>query len=145
MTSRTLRLDPDAALFSAGSARTIVLTCASADAHRRRQLSQVADGVLCGDDVVDPAAARHALEARGHRRILSEGGPTAFADLVSAGVVDELCLTVSPTLIGPGPGRIVAGGAWADSSVVLTGLLEEDGALFTRYRFSRAGAKALPS
>jgi riboflavin biosynthesis pyrimidine reductase len=40
------------------------------------------------------------LHAAGHRRLLTEGGPTLFARLVRAGLVDELFLTTSPTLFG---------------------------------------------
>lgn len=138
--SRTLRLDPSASLFvdAQGESRTIVLTCAAAPPDRLTALRPVADVVICGDEAVEPARARAALEERGHSRILSEGGPTAFADFVAGGAVDELCLTVSPLLIGPGPARITAGGPWeAVAGLVLTGALEEDSALFLRYRVSR--------
>ncbi len=47
--------------------------------------------------------------------------------------VDELCLTLSPILAGPGPGRIEAGPQHPAVRLALAGLLEEDGALFTRY------------
>jgi riboflavin biosynthesis pyrimidine reductase len=137
--SRSLRLDPASPLFVAApaDARTIVLTCQSAPAERRAALARVADVAICGDEVVEPAAARRALEERGLRRILSEGGPTAFADLVQGGVVDELCLSVSPLLVGPGPTRITAGAVWGQpAALTLVGLLEEDGALFLRYRLS---------
>jgi riboflavin biosynthesis pyrimidine reductase len=136
--SRNLALDPDSALFAdaAPDARTIVVTCARAPADRRQTLERVAEVLVCGEDSVDLAETRAALEARGLTRILSEGGPRAFADLVAAGVADELCLSLTPYLVGPGPGRIVAGAApWpATSGLALTGLLEEDGALFLRYR-----------
>jgi riboflavin biosynthesis pyrimidine reductase len=136
--TRSVALRPDSSLF-AGPVRTIVITCAAADATRRAALETVADVVVVGDDDVDLAAARAALEARGLRRILSEGGPTLFADLCAAGVADELCLTVSPLVVGPGPARIVASRAWdappADAHLVH--LLEEDGALFLRYKIVR--------
>ncbi|HET6877025.1 MAG TPA: pyrimidine reductase family protein [Jatrophihabitans sp.] len=138
--SRTLRLDPAQGLFAdaAPDARTLVLTCGAADADRRRALQQVADVIECGDDTVDPLLARQALEDRGFRRILCEGGPTVFADLADAGVVDELCLSVTPLLAGPGAGRITAGRPWdATVPLSLVGLLEEDGALFCRYRAGR--------
>jgi riboflavin biosynthesis pyrimidine reductase len=136
--SRNLNLDPGAPLFrgSSPAAPTIVLTCVAAPADRRAALAEVADVVLCGDDLVDPAAARAALEERGLRRILSEGGPTAFADLARGGVVDELCLSLTPFLVGPGPSRITGGPTvWAaPADLTLVGALEEDGALFLRYR-----------
>jgi riboflavin biosynthesis pyrimidine reductase len=136
ISSRTLRLDPAAELFTAtGDARTVVLTCAAAPSAQRDALREVADVVVCGDDVVDPALARGALEDRGHRRILSEGGPTVFGDFAAAGVVDELCLSVSPLLAGPGPQRIIGGAPWlAARPLDLVGMLEEDSALFLRYR-----------
>lgn len=135
--SRSLRLDPNADLFTAaGDARTIVLTSASGDPSVRARLERVADVVICGDESVDLAAARAALTDRGLTRILCEGGPSLFADLARAGVVDELCLRVSPLLSGPGARRIVAGEPWLGGprSLALTGVLEQDGALFCRYR-----------
>ena len=135
--SRSLRLDPSAALFTEASpqARTIVITCAAADPGVRAALEQVADVVLCGDTTVDLGLARRELERRGLFRILSEGGPTLFGDLARAGVVDELCLSITPLLAGPGARRIVAGERWPEGArpLRLTGLLEEDGALFCRF------------
>jgi riboflavin biosynthesis pyrimidine reductase len=139
--SRSLRLNPAAELFTAAAvdAPTIVLTCAAADATRRAALERVADVVVCGDVTVDFAAAGVALADRGLTRILCEGGPTLFAELARSGVVDELCLSVTPVLTGPGARRIVAGDPWLGDPrpLSLTGLLEEDGALFCRYRLDR--------
>lgn len=135
--SGSLRLDPDAALFAtAAEARTIVLTCAAAPADRRRALERVADLAVCGEEAVEPALARAALEERGLTRIVCEGGPTTFGEFAAAGVVDELCLSVTPYLVGPAPGRLIAGRApWPERAVLeLVGVLEEDGALFLRYR-----------
>lgn len=137
--SRSLALDPGADLFAAAppDARTVVLTCAAADPERRHALAAVADVVLCGDALVEPARARAALVERGYRRILCEGGPTVFAEFARDGAADELCLSVTPLLAGPGPNRITAGLAWPGTGgATLTGLLEEDGALFCRYRLS---------
>jgi riboflavin biosynthesis pyrimidine reductase len=134
--SRSLRLDPRAELFAGDAGpRTMVLTCASAPAGQRAQLARHADVVDCGDDDVQPAAVRAALAERGLTRVLSEGGPTAFARLARAGAVDELCLSVSPMLLGPGPGRVTAGAdVWPGPSPLrLAGVLSEDGALFLRY------------
>jgi riboflavin biosynthesis pyrimidine reductase len=142
--SRSLRFDPESSLFvdAPDEARTIVLTCEAAPADRRGALAAVADVMICGGALVEPLLARRALEERGLTRILSEGGPTSFADLLLGGVVDELCLSMSPLLVGPGPSRIVAGPAdWnVAGRLRLTGLLEDDGALFVRYRV--AGARA---
>ncbi|MEO6884984.1 MAG: pyrimidine reductase family protein [Jatrophihabitantaceae bacterium] len=136
--SRSLRLDPTAALFTSTdpAARTIVITCEAGDPAVRTALEPIADVLVLGEHDVDLAAARAALIERGLTRILSEGGPTLFGDLARAGQVDELCLSLSPLLSGPGARRIIAGQMWPGSTarLTLTGLLEEDDALFCRYR-----------
>ena len=114
-------------------------------AHQERFVARAhergADAVILDLEDAVPAdakpAARAALEERGLRRILCEGGPHLFADMVRATVADELCLSVSPLLTGPGSQRISSGEPWqppAPVELTLTGLLEEDGALFCRYR-----------
>ena len=135
--SRSLSLDPGLELFTEAlpGARTIVLTCGAADAEQRRLLKQVAEVVDCGDEDVEPALVRAALEERGLTRILSEGGPHVLAQFAADGTVDELCLSLSPLLAGPGPGRIISGEEWGSPRpLALVGVLEDDGALFCRYR-----------
>jgi len=63
------------------------------------------------EDTVDLAAGLAALAGRGLTRVLAEGGPALLGDLVAADLVDELCVTTTPGVVGPGPGRIVAGPA----------------------------------
>ena len=58
---------------------------------------------------VDLVAGLDALAERGMTRVLTEGGPQLLSALVTAGLVDELCVTTTPQLVGPGPARIVAG------------------------------------
>ena len=139
--SRSLRLDPAHELFTSAppDARTIVLTCAAADPGLRAELERVADVVVCGDETVDLAASRAALRERGLTRVLCEGGPILFAQIAEADVVDELCLSITPVLTGPGARRVVAGEPWPGDPrrLALSGLLEEDGALFCRYRVER--------
>jgi riboflavin biosynthesis pyrimidine reductase len=138
--SASLRLDPTVPLFgdSPAGARTIVLTTTSADPSVRAALARTCEVVDCGEQTVDLPAARAALVEGGHRRILGEGGPTLFASMAAAGVVDELCLSITPLLVGPGSRRITAGEPWsARSGLELRGLLEEDGALFARYRVAQ--------
>ncbi len=54
-------------------------------------------------DALDLAAGLAALAGRGLTRVLAEGGPSLLADLLAADLVDELCVTTTPTLVGPGP------------------------------------------
>ena len=129
--SGTLRVDPDAKLFADPS--TIVLTTDRADPDVRAALA--AEVVVCGADQLDLNLAVNVLHARGLTRILCEGGPSLFASVAAAGLLDELCLSVSPILAGPGSGRLSAGPEWASAQPMdLVALLEEDGALFHRYR-----------
>lgn len=134
--SQHLRLDPSDSLFAGSSpdAPTIVVTGAAGDATVRRALEATCDVIVWGDDQVDLGAVLADLRGRGLTRLLCEGGPTLFASLAGAGLIDELCLTISPLLAGPGSGRLTAGDAWpAPRDVRLLGLLTEDNALFGRY------------
>ena len=66
--------------------------------------------------------------------MLAEGGPTLNGVLALAGVIDELCLTVSPALASGGAKRIIAGSALpAPAAMALRSVLEDDGMLFLRY------------
>jgi riboflavin biosynthesis pyrimidine reductase len=140
--SRTLTFDPTGTLFAdaAPGARTIVITCTAAGDEPITRFGEVADVLVCGDDQIDLTAAHDALVERAGARILCEGGPTIFALMARARVATELCLTISPKLVGSGPGRIIAGEPWLDEPVALSlaGLLEEDDALFSRYRLDYA-------
>lgn len=100
--SRSLDLDWSARAFTdppAGS-RSVVVTCASADADRVRRARELADVVVAGDQRVDPVAAMAALASAGHRVVLCEGGPSWLGQVAAADCLDELCLTISPRLGG---------------------------------------------
>jgi riboflavin biosynthesis pyrimidine reductase len=162
--TRELSLDPDSPLIvgaPAGS-RTIVLTTAAAPAARRAAVARHADVIVAGLDSLTPAAVIGALAERNYRRLLTEGGPSLLAQLTAAGLLDDLCLTISPLLEGgragriltapddePGPGTAcgprTAGGAgstgwpgnagepWAGPRLRLAHVLEDQGALLCRY------------
>jgi riboflavin biosynthesis pyrimidine reductase len=116
-------------------ARTIVITTAQSPADRRAELATRADVIVAGEETVDLKAAVSALAERGYRRMLAEGGPHLLGQLVEAGLMDELCLTIGPLLAGPGADRIVAGAATASQPQPLTlaHVLEDDGFLLCRY------------
>jgi riboflavin biosynthesis pyrimidine reductase len=136
LVTRSVKLDLDAPIFGDPSFRPLVITCAAGDAARRSEAESRADVLVCGDTEIDFAAARAALAERGLRRVLCEGGPSLLAAALDAGAVDELCLSVTPLLSGPGADRILTGNPWAvvPKQLRLHSLLEEDGALFARYR-----------
>jgi riboflavin biosynthesis pyrimidine reductase len=132
--SAALNLDPSSRLFREAPVRPIVLTHGAADPDRRDALAAVADVVVSGGSEVDLAAGQAELARRGLSQVLCEGGPHLFGSLLTAGLVDELCLTMSPLLTGPGAGRIVAGSKIGDPRQMrLVHVIESRGTLLTRY------------
>ena len=135
MISGSLDLDLDSPLFTEAppDARTIVITREKASPELRAAAAKTADVIVAGQDKVDLAAALDALADRGLSRVNCEGGPHLLSQVAAAGLLDELTLTLSPTLAGPGAGRIVAGPAFAADRMTLAQVLAEDGYLFCRY------------
>ncbi|MGH3248516.1 MAG: pyrimidine reductase family protein, partial [Trebonia sp.] len=136
LVTRTLGLDLASPLFTEAppGARTIVITCAASDPGLRAEAAKVADVIVAGEEAVDLSQALNALADRGLRRVLCEGGPHLLGDLTAAGLLDELCLSLSPTLAGPGAGRIIAGPPSAARPMTLGHVLAaDDGFLFLRH------------
>ncbi len=123
-----------------GRGAGLLVTCAGAGtaalAAARRRLGS--DAVLvAGDDAVDLPAALHALAGHGLRHVLCEGGPTLLAAALQAGVVDELALSVVPTLVGGDGTRITSGAALGGAGgipLVPRLLVEEAGTLLGLWR-----------
>jgi len=137
--SKSLDLDPAARLFTDTTVRPIVITCAASPDLVREQLSSIADVLVAGDVDVDLRTALDELAARGLGRVLCEGGPHLLGAVAAAGLLDELCLTLSPIVAGGTAGRIVAG--YLPDVVEpmhLLHALEEDGHLFLRYSTASA-------
>jgi riboflavin-specific deaminase-like protein len=132
--SGRLELDPHARLFSDPTQRPIVITTAGADPERRTRLSAVADIVDAGDHTFDPEAALAALGKMGAAVVVCEGGPTLNGELISSGLVDELCLTVSPLLVAGSSARCAHSvQSPTPQRLELSRVLEDDGTLFLRY------------
>ncbi|MEU1850734.1 pyrimidine reductase family protein [Streptomyces sp. NPDC019990] len=132
----SLDLDFSLPLFTSPLVPTLILTGASAAPDRVAAAEKAGARVLvAGDGVgVHPARAVQALAGLGHTRLLTEGGPRLLGQLVAAGVLDELCLTVSPMLTAGDAQRIAGGPAvTVPQRFGLVSMLEEDGFLFTRY------------
>jgi riboflavin biosynthesis pyrimidine reductase len=132
--SAALDLDPASPTFTDAPVRPVVLTHSGADDAKRAALAESADVVVCGESVVDLGHGLDELRKRGLDQVLCEGGPHLFGALLAADLVDELCLTVSPLLAGPGSGRIIEGAVGpAPHQLVPVQIIEADGALLTRY------------
>ena len=136
--SRTLDLDFDAPIFTEVQVPTIVLATATADPVRLKAAREHADVIIAGRDSLDFPAAVAELAARGHRRLLCEGGPAVLAQVVAAGLLDELCLTLSPLLLGGHPTRILNGPPVdVPPQFALAHALQDEEFLFLRYTRNR--------
>jgi riboflavin biosynthesis pyrimidine reductase len=141
--------EPAVAVVSSGASldpnhpvlqRAVLLTTTRGAEQFARVLPDV---VAVNDgDWVDLRAALGVLRERGHRRILSEAGPTVLGSLLADGLVDELFLTVSPVLAGRlGAGStlgLVEGVALLPQTRVggrLVSVRRSESHLFLRYEF----------
>ena len=91
---------------SVESGSLLVLCPRSAvDTVRRTLAVTGADIIELGDDgaaaPIGPPAIVATLRQSGLRSIVCEGGPVLAGRLVAAGLVDDLCLSTSPTIGGP--------------------------------------------
>jgi len=137
--TRTCNFDWESPFFTEAVERPVIVTVHAADATQVARAEDVADVVIAGDDDVDLARAVAALGERGAHTILAEGGPTLNGDLAQAGLLDELCLSLSPTLASGDAKRIIAGSTLGElERLELHSIAEQDGYLFLRYRPTRA-------
>jgi riboflavin biosynthesis pyrimidine reductase len=128
--SRSLGLNLDQLVFTDAPIPPIVVTTRSAPSARLRGRAEV---LVAGEDEIDLAAMVAALHGRGATQLLCEGGPRLFNSLIAADLVTELCLTVSPRLVGGGPGRIAAGAPGPSREMSLRHALSLQDMLFLRY------------
>lgn len=132
--SARLDLDPAARVFRDPQRRPIVVTTASADAERRAGLEAVADVVVVdGDDRVDLTAAIEHLAMGVGPRIVCEGGPEVAGQLLTAGIVREIFLTVAATVVGGSGPRMFSGTPEVARPVRLTGLHTDGVDVLLRY------------
>lgn len=99
LVSQRLDLDEHSDIFLTAETRPLVLTVSTAPTERIKALSAVAEVVRCGESSIDPHLLITELTDRGHNHILCEGGPRLFATLLAAGMIDELCLSLSPLFV----------------------------------------------
>lgn len=131
--SNSLDLDPDSRIFSAAPVRAIVVTTDAAPRDRAHALAAVADIVIAGTSRCEPALLTAQLAARGLTQQHCEGGPSLFGTLLAAGVVDELCLTVSPQLVAGDAQRIARGLLPGPRGLTLGHVLVAGDTLLLRY------------
>ncbi len=148
--SGALDLDPESDIFAKAPVRPIVFTT-TRGAERASLFADVADVVVASTDVVAgarevgrTALAERTAEVHGptivaalHERsllsVLCEGGPHLFGSLLADGAVDELFLTVNPTLEAGGAARIMAGELAEPAHLALASVLASGSTLLLRY------------
>jgi len=135
--TRSGDLDPSARLFTRTEVPPLILTSARTVEDTRRRLGTVAEVVdASGTDPnsADPTVILKVLAERGLFRVLAEGGPLFLGSLIGNGLMNELCLTIAPILVGGTAKRIVTGLGDVHTKMRRTHLLSDDeGYLYTRY------------
>ena len=122
MVTRSAKLDFSSPLFTSGAG--IVVTTENAPPVPVRS-------IRAGVGDVDFAAALVALDSG---VVLCEGGPSINAQLFAAGLIDELCLTISPLLAGGDEPRIAQGTpVTPPARLHVVHIAEDDHYLFVRY------------
>jgi riboflavin-specific deaminase-like protein len=130
--SGRLDLPWDAPLFTEGHGRVVVFTAADAEPPE----TATPLGLVRHEGRVDlTRALEHLRTEEGVRALLSEGGPHLHAELIEAGLVDELFVTLAPKLGGGEGLGLVAGLTAGERALELRSLLTDDqsGELFCRY------------
>ncbi len=144
--SASLSLAPDIPLLANPAARVVIVT--SSEASLPQSAARL-DYVRTGrDGRLDlPAALTELRERFAVSTLLCEGGPHLNSQLLAAGLVDELFLSLSPKLTGgdevTGESlRILAGAALAQPvDLQLLGALESESYVFLRYGVGASAAE----
>jgi 5-amino-6-(5-phosphoribosylamino)uracil reductase len=131
-------LDPAAPLFTDTSVPPLVITGNTCPPEARDRLRGAgAEVVVLDEERVSATGLLAALDGLGLRRVLCEGGPRLFGDLIAADGVDELCLTISPVLAGGESARVSRGPDGALRGMRLVGALTDEDVLLLRYARDR--------
>jgi riboflavin biosynthesis pyrimidine reductase len=138
LVSRSLELDWESPMFTEAERPTVVMTCDAAPRERRGAAARAAMLVIAGDETVDLELGLATLRREfGFAHVLCEGGPTLNEPLFELGLVDELCLTLTPLLVGTETRGILPSMSHG-AELELVQLLEEEGELYLRYALGRA-------
>ncbi|KAA0116229.1 pyrimidine reductase family protein [Mycolicibacterium sp. P9-22] len=135
--TRSADLDHGLPVFTQTEVPPLLLTTRDTAADARARYAGLAEVYDCsGADTggVDLGAALRTLAGLGLIRVLAEGGPSLLGTFIADGLLDELCLTIAPTVVGGGSKRIADGHRELITRLrrrhVLT---DDDGYLYTRY------------
>lgn len=135
--TRTGALEPDLPVLTSTDVPSLVLTSARAAGDARDRLGPAAEVIDCsGADpaAVDLAVALARLADRGLPRVLAEGGPTLLGGLIEEDLLDEMCLTAAPVLVGGTAARVATGPREVVTRMRRAHVIADtDGYLYCRY------------
>lgn len=130
--SRSLDIPVDQPFLGGGGEVPLVLHPAAAEPSRVPAGVELRE---CGPDGgVDLAAALRSLRSDGIEQVMCEGGPNLLGQLRRLDLIDELFLTLSPTLVGGEDVGLLGPVEPQPQRLSLHRLLEEDDFLFMTYR-----------
>ena len=132
--SRSLRLDWSHRLFTEAESPTLIATCSAAPVKDIPQALRHQVLVIGADHVDLPELVRTLRTERGMRHLLCEGGPRLAAGLINLRLVDELCLSIAPTLLGARPHTRLLGELDQRIELSLSNVYFDEGVVFLRYR-----------
>lgn len=125
-----LSVDPEARVFADPDHKPLIITGTRADPTRLMMLGDAADVAILDD--LSPAGILRHLGAAGV--VLLEGGPTLNGDFAGAGLIDEINLTIAPSVLSGDSRRIISGDALdPPMEMTLDRVLHGDQALFARF------------
>lgn len=137
LVTRSGEIEHDLGVLTGSEVRPLVLTCTAAAGDARSRVGGAAEVIDCsaGDPGrVDLVTLLALLADRGLMRVLSEGGPSLLGAFIDAGLLDEMCLTAAPVLVGGGAVRIAAGAGDGLTAMRRSHVLADtEGYLYTRY------------
>ena len=142
------QIDPGDRVFQRCSYPIAPMVVVPDSAEVTSGLPEVAEIVRIGAESVDLGGlVRYLAAERGVRRLVCEGGAILNYHMLTAGLVDEFFITVTPSIIGePRPRTAVEGAAALPSDQLqrleLMSAVTRGGEVFLRYRVKATGLLA---
>lgn len=126
----SLSLNIPVALIAPGQ---LVITTEDAPAGRVAALREHVEVIAAGRGSVAWPHVLDQLAARGLNRILCEGGPGLHGTLIEHDLVDEMCLSLAPVLVGGAALRAAHSAMAVDQAMRLDHAIPAGDLLLTRY------------